>query len=99
LKVHVRPDKIQQFLRAKKISQNQLAKKIGVTRSYICRIVKGEYIKPGNHVIAGLLHLTNIPFEELFVVVPDPQPTMVAENLSSYSSDLSSEKIIIINNN
>ena len=98
MKVHVRPDKIQQFLRAKKISQNQLAKKIGVTRSYICRIVKGEYIKPGNHVIAGLLHLTNIPFEELFVVVPDPQPTMIAENLSSYSSDLSSEKIILSNN-
>jgi transcriptional regulator with XRE-family HTH domain len=99
LKVHVRPDKIQQFLRAKKISQNQLAKKIGVTRSYICRIVKGEYIKPGNHVIAGLLHLTKLPFEELFVVVHDPQPTIVAENHSSYSSDLSSEKIIIINNN
>jgi transcriptional regulator with XRE-family HTH domain len=98
LKVHVRPDKIQQFLRAKNISQNQLAKKIGVTRSYICRIVRGEYIKPGNHVIAGLLHLTNIPFEELFVVVPDPQPTAVAENLSSYSSDLSSEKIILSNN-
>ena len=98
MKVHVRPDKIKQFLRAKKISQNQLAKKIGVTRSYICRIVKGEYIKPGNHVIAGLLHLTNIPFEELFVVVPDPQPTAVSENLSSYSSDLSSEKIILINN-
>jgi len=99
LKVHVRPDKIQQFLRAKKISQNQLAKKIGVTRSYICRIVRGEYIKPGNHVIAGLLYLTKLPFEELFVVVTDPQPTVVAENLSSYSSDLSSEKIIIINNN
>ena len=98
MKVHVRPDKIQQFLRAKKISQNQLAKKIGVTRSYICRIVRGEYIKPGNHVIAGLLHLTNIPFEELFVVIPDPQPTAVAENLSSYSSDLSSEKIILSNN-
>ena len=98
MKVHVRPDKIQQFLRAKNISQNQLAKKIGVTRSYICRIVRGEYIKPGNHVIAGLLHLTNIPFEELFVVVPDPQPTAVAEDLLSYSSDLSSEKIILSNN-
>ena len=98
MKVHVRPDKIQQFLRAKNISQNQLAKKIGVTRSYICRIVRGEYIKPGNHVIAGLLYLTNIPFEELFVVVPDPQPTMIAENLLSYSSDLSSEKIILSNN-
>jgi transcriptional regulator with XRE-family HTH domain len=99
LKVHVRSDKIKQFLRAKKISQNQLAKKIGVTRSYICRIVKGDYIKPGNRVIAGLLHLTKLPFEELFVVVHDPQPNMVAENLSPYSSDLSSGKIITINNN
>ncbi len=99
MKVHVRPDKIQQFLRTKNISQNQLAQKIGVTWRYICRIVKGEYINPGNHVIAGLLHLTELPFEELFVIVHDPQPTMVAENHSSYSSDISSKKIIIINNN
>ena len=99
MKVHVRPDKIQQFLRAKNISQNQLAKKIGVTKGYMSKIVKGKYIKPGNRVIAGLLHLTKLPFEELFVVVHDPQPTIVAENHSSYSSDLSSEKIIIINNN
>ena len=98
MKVHVRPEKIQQFLRIKNISQNQLAKKIGVTKGYMSKIIHGKYIKPGNHVIAGLLHLTNIPFEELFVVIPDPQPTAVAENLSSYSSDLSSEKIIIINN-
>ena len=99
MKVHVRPDNIQQFLRAKKISQNQLAKKIGISREHLNRIVHGKCKRPNNRVIAGLLHLTNIPFEELFVVVPDPQPTMVAENLSSYSSDLSSEKIIIINNN
>jgi transcriptional regulator with XRE-family HTH domain len=99
LKVHVRHDKIQQFLRAMNISQNQLAKKIGVTKGYMSKIVKGKYIKPGNRVIAGLLHLTKLPFEELFVVVHDPQPNMVAENLSSYISDLSSEKIIIINNN
>ena len=99
MKVHVRPDKIQQFLRVKKISQNQLAKKIGVTKGYMSKIVKGKYIKPGNRVIAGLLHLTKLPFEELFVVVHDPQPNMVAENLSPYSSDLSSGKIIIINNN
>jgi transcriptional regulator with XRE-family HTH domain len=99
LKVHVRPDKILQFIRAKKISQNQLAKKIGVTKGYMSKIVKGKYIKPGNRVIAGLLHLTKLPFEELFVVVHDPQPNMVAENLSPYSSDLSSGKIIIINNN
>ena len=98
MEVHIRYQKIQQFIRTTKISQNQLAKKIGVTRSYINRIVHGKYIKPGNHVIAGLLHLTKLPFEELFVVVHDPQPAMVAENLSSYSSDLSSEKIIIINN-
>ena len=99
MKVNVRPDKIQQFLRAKNISQNQLAKKIGVTKGYMSKIVKGKYIKPGNRVIAGLLHLTKLPFEELFVVVHDPQPNMVAENLSPYSSDLSSGKIIIINNN
>ena len=99
MKIHVRPDKIQQFLRVKKISQNQLAKKIGVTKGYMSKIVKGKYIKPGNRVIAGLLHLTKLPFEELFVVVHDPQPNMVAENLSPYSSDLSSGKIIIINNN
>ena len=99
MKVHVRPDKIQQFLRAKKISQNQLAKKIGVTKGYMSKIVKGKYIKPGNRVIAGLLHLTKIPFEELFVIVPDLQTNKVAENLPSYISDLSSEKIIIINNN
>ena len=99
MKVHVRPDKILQFIRAKKISQNQLAKKIGVTKGYMSKIVKGKYIKPGNRVIAGLLHLTKLPFEELFVVVHDPQPNMVAENLSPYSSDLSSGKIIIINNN
>jgi len=99
LKIHVRPDKIQQFLRVKKISQNQLAKKIGVTKGYMSKIVKGKYIKPGNRVIAGLLHLTKLPFEELFVVVHDPQPNMVAESLPSYSSDLSSGKIIIINNN
>jgi transcriptional regulator with XRE-family HTH domain len=98
LKVHVRPDKILQFIRAKKISQNQLAKKIGVTKGYMSKIVKGKYIKPGNRVIAGLLHLTEIPFEELFVIVPDLQTNKVAENLPSYISDLSSEKIIIINN-
>jgi hypothetical protein len=50
-------------------------------------------------VITGLLHLTKIPFEELFVIVPDLQTNKVAENLPSYSSDLSSEKIIIINHN
>ena len=99
MKVHVRPDKIQQFLRAKNISQNQLAKKIGVTKGYMNKIVKGKYIKPGNRVIAGLLNLTKLPFEELFVVVHDPQPNMVAESLPSYTSDLSSGKIIIINNN
>ena len=99
MKVHVRPDKIQQFLRAKNTSQNQLAKKIGVTKGYMSKIVKGKYIKPGNRVIAGLLHLTKLPFEELFVIVPDLQTNKVAENLPSYSSDLSSEKIIIINNN
>jgi transcriptional regulator with XRE-family HTH domain len=99
LKVNVRPDKIQQFLRAKNISQNQLAKKIGVTKGYMSKIVKGKYIKPGNRVIAGLLHLTKIPFEELFVIVPDLQTNKVAVNLPSYTSDLSSEKIIIINNN
>jgi len=92
LKVHVRPDKIQQFLRAKNISQNQLAKKIGVTKGYMSKIIHGKNIKPGNHVIAGLLHLTKLPFEELFVVVHDLQPTMVAESLSSYSLDVSSKK-------
>ena len=81
------------------ISQNQLAKKIGVTNGYMSKIVKGKYIKPGNHVIAGLLHWTKIPFEELFVIVPDLQTNKVAENFPSYSSDLFSEKIIVINNN
>lgn len=98
MKVHVRHDKIQQFLRAMNISQNQLAKKIGVTKGCMSKIVKGKYIKPGNRVIAGLLHLTKLPFEELFVIVPDLQTNKVAENLPSYISDLSSEKIIIINN-
>jgi transcriptional regulator with XRE-family HTH domain len=75
-----------------KISQNQLAKKIGVTKGYMSKIVKGKYIKPGNRVIAGLLHLTKLPFEELFVVVHDPQPNMVAENLPSYSPIYPREK-------
>jgi len=81
------------------MSQNQLAKKIGISREHLNRIIHGKFKKPSNHVIAGLLHLTKLPFEELFVVVHDPQPNMVAENLSPYSSDLSSGKIIIINNN
>jgi len=99
LKIQICTQVLKKYLSTKKISQNQLAKKIGVTKGYMSKIVKGKYIKPGNRVIAGLLHLTKLPFEELFVIVPDLQTNKVAENLPSYISDLSSEKIIIINNN
>jgi transcriptional regulator with XRE-family HTH domain len=98
LKVQICTQVLKKYLSTKNISQNQLAKKIGISREHLNRIVHGKCKRPNNRVIAGLLHLTNIPFEELFVVVPDPQPTAVAENLSSYSSDLSSEKIILSNN-
>ncbi len=99
LKVQLRIKTLIRYLHFMNMSQNQLAKKIGISREHLNRIIHGKFKKPSNHVIAGLLHMTKIPFEELFVIVPDLQTNKVAENLPSYSSDLSSEKIIIINHN
>ena len=97
MQLHIQPHIIQKFISNNKISQNQLAMEIGVTRGYICRIVRGKFLKPGNQVIAGLLYYTSIPFEELFIIVPDLQPYKVANSLPSYSSNLSSDKIILLN--
>ena len=91
MKIQICTQALKKYLLTKKISQNQLAKKIGISREHLNRIVHGKYKKPSNRVIAGLLHWTKIPFEELFILDPNPEPNMVSEEQQLYSKDLLSD--------
>lgn len=51
----------------------ELAKAAGLHGSTLRRVHAGTLL-PGGRVIAGLMRLTGLPFDELFTIGPDPGP-------------------------
>lgn len=78
------------------LTQEQVAKCLGVDQSYICKIEKGERVLNGDELINKARHLFLCPVEELFE--EEDRPTQKYCSISFRSSQISTEALVKLTN-
>ena len=65
LRVTVKPDPVWAFLEEHEISQNELARRVGISSGYLSQIMRGA-AHPSPQVRRDLLRVLSLDFDDLF---------------------------------
>jgi transcriptional regulator with XRE-family HTH domain len=88
---------VQNELKNRNMSQAELARKSGLTRSAINKLVNRQQLAPGNDMCLGIANAFNIPPETVFrkagILPPKPIGSSFMDKLMHLASQLPEEEI------